>query len=109
MNKEFIITDGRVFDSMINKSRYKYNKNYTIYKREADACKFGIAVPKKIAGAVTRNKIKRQIKEIIRTNKEFFLYNNEYIIIVKKNILELSFSEMQSSLEELFRQFNKEK
>ena len=65
---------------------------------------FGISVSKKIGNAVTRNKIKRQIKNII--DKKDYKNTFNCIIIVRKNFLNNSFSKNENILLEVFEKYN---
>ena len=60
--------------------------------------RYGITVPKKTGPAVTRNKIKRRVKNIIDNNKKVVHNGYEYVIIIKKGILELTYKEMEKEL-----------
>lgn len=51
-----------------------------------------------MGNAVTRNKIKRQLRNIIDNNLKLFPNFHNYIIICKKEILKLSYSEMEKEL-----------
>ena len=98
MKKNNILKNSRDFDRIIkNNKPYKY-KDYIIYleRKTTDVYHFGISVGKKIGNAVTRNKIKRQIKNIISKND----YQNNFncIIIVGRAITERNYKEMEINL-----------
>ena len=98
MKKINILKNSRDFDRIIkNNKPYKY-KDYIIYleKTEAEDYHFGLSVGKKVGNAVTRNKIKRQLKAIIDEKN----YENgiNCIIIVRKGVLSKSFNEKRSDL-----------
>ena len=97
MKKINIIKESREFDRIIHQNKpYKY-KDYIIYieYNNENIYKFGLSVGKKIGNAVTRNKVKRQLKNIIDKN----IYKNGFncIIIVGKGILERTFEEMENN------------
>ena len=91
------------FDDIINNGHYKKNNGYIIYNKVNDLnhSRWGIAVGKKIGDAHIRNKVKRQVREIITANKKLFKNNKDYIIIVKKSVLEMDFDKMNNLLVEL--------
>ncbi len=103
MKKYEIIKDAREFDNIIHNSPYLKNKYFVIYykEREINFPRFGIAVGKKIGNAVTRNKVKRQTRSIIDNNKNLFQNSKDYIIIVKKTFLDISFTEKENELRRL--------
>ncbi len=101
MKKINILRKNLDFSRIIEKAKpYKY-KDYIIYKEEHEEgiTHFGISVGKKVGNAVTRNRIKRQIKSII----DKYPYKNNFncIIIVRKGITEKKFSEMEEDLKEV--------
>lgn len=106
MKKENILKNSYDFDRIIKSNKpYKY-KDYVIYieRKESDKYKFGFSVGKKIGNAVTRNKIKRQLKSIV--DKKDYQNNFNCIIIVGKGILDKSFIEMENNLFSLFNKLN---
>ena len=105
MKKINILKNNRDFTRIIKSNKsFKY-KDYIIYiERDTnDLYKFGISVSKKIGNAVTRNKIKRQIKNII--DKKDYKNNFNCIIIVRKDFLLNSFSENENVLLNTFKKF----
>ena len=107
MKKINIIKKNEEFARIIKNNRpYKY-KEYIIYVEKndnIDIYHFGISISKKIINAVGRNKIKRQIKNIIDKNN--YQKNFNCIIIVRKDILNKSYLEMECDLIECFRKLN---
>lgn len=103
MKKYEVIKEKREFDEIIHNAPYLKNKYYIIYNkdRENKFPRFGIAVGKKLGNAVTRNKVKRQVRAIIDNNKNLFKNNRDYIIIIKKNFLDLNFATMEKEMRSL--------
>lgn len=104
MKKINVLKENRDFNRIIKKEQpFKY-KGFMVYleRNTNDNYKFGISVSKKLANAVGRNKIKRQVREIISKNN----YENNFncIIIIRRSYLENDF---QKNLEDLNFIFNK--
>ncbi len=98
MKKINILKKSDDFTRIIKtKKSFKY-KDYIIYveKKEPSIYNFGFSVGKKIGNAVTRNKIKRQLKNIL--DKYRFKNNFNCVIIVGKGILNRSFKEKEENL-----------
>lgn len=99
MKKINIIKKNEDFSRIIHSCKYIKNDLFVIYierNENINNYHFGISVSKKIGNAVLRNKIKRQIKDII----DKFDYQNNFncIIIVKKNISFSNYKEMKEKL-----------
>lgn len=98
MNKEHIIKSNIDFQRIINDNKpYRY-KDYILYieKNNEKNYRFGFSVGKKIGHAVTRNKIKRQLRNIV--SKKNYQNGFNCIIIVGSNVLNKSFQEMEINL-----------
>ena len=106
MKKFEIVKEHRVFDKIINNGKFIKNNTFVIYysKHEENFPKFGMAVGKKIGNAVTRNKYKRIIRNIVDENKFLFKKEYDYIIIIKRKCLEMSFNQINDSLSSLIKE-----
>ena len=99
MKKTDIIKSSREYTDIINTSKSLKGKNYSIYYRVNDGKnRYGISIPKKTGKAVIRNKIKRRIKNIIDNNKNSMQSSYDYVIIVRKGILDLTYNDMEKEL-----------
>ena len=99
MKKLEIIKSSREYTEIINLNKSKKNKYFSIYYRKNNQDnRYGITIPKKTGTAVVRNKIKRRIKNIIDNNKKIVQSGYDYVIIVKKGVLDLTYQEMEREL-----------
>ncbi len=104
MKKKDIIKSSEEFTEIINTGKTVKSKYYSIYYRKSQSVgQFGITIPKKIGVAVIRNKTKRRIKNIIDQNKNTIQSSYDYVIIVKKGILELTYFDMEKELLKLIK------
>lgn len=98
MNKEHILKSNIDFQRIIKNNKPCKYKDFIIYieKTNENNYHFGFSVGKKIGHAVTRNKIKRQLRSII-SNMD---YENGFncIIIVGSNILNKTYQQMSLDL-----------
>ena len=87
MKKKDIVKDGNYFNRIIKEGRFIKNNYYVIYimKKKEQKPNFGFAVGKKLGNAVVRNKIKRQLRNIVTENISLFPLYNDYIIVAKKS------------------------
>lgn len=99
MKKKEIIQKEKEFTEIINNCPYRKNNYFVIYYRKnKEHNRFGISVPKKTGKAHIRNKIKRRIKNILYQNQNYVQSSYDYVIIVRKRLLELNYQQMQEQL-----------
>ena len=60
--------------------------------------RFGVTVSKKVGGAVTRNRIKRRIREILRQSRHRFS-NGDYVVIAHPAAAQASYQRLAEDLE----------
>lgn len=67
MKRENRVLKHREFDEIIQSTPYLKSQHYVIHYRQnvANKARIGISVSKKNGGAVTRNRIKRQVRAAI--------------------------------------------
>lgn len=106
MKKINVLKKNEEFNRIIKTNKAYKNRHFIIYLEwnNSNNYHFGISVGKKIGNAVTRNKYKRRIKNII--DEKDYKKSFNCIIILKKEVLDLTFLEMQKSLFELFIKLN---
>ena len=97
MKKQNIIQKEQEFTKIISNYPYKKNDYYVIYykKNKTENNRYGISVPKKTGKAHIRNKIKRRLKNIIDLNEKKMHKPYDYVIIIRKRLLELNYKEME--------------
>jgi len=99
VKKKDIIQKEKEFTEIINKCPYKKNNYFVIYYRKNNNHnRFGISVPKKTGKANIRNKIKRRIKNILDHNQNYVHSSYDYVIIIRKRLIELTYTEIEEQL-----------
>ena len=98
MKKINIVKESKDFEKIIKNNKSFRTKYFYIYKQnhEENIYHFGLSVGKKIGNAVRRNKIKRQLKEIISQNT--YQKNFDCIIIVRREINSADFQQIKEDL-----------
>ena len=112
MKKENILKNNYDFNRIIEKQEYRKNKYFVVYfaTNLLNHAQFGISVGKKIGKSVVRNRLKRQVRSIVDENKKYYSNGLDYIIMVRKSCLSISYQEMKIQLYQLLNQIeSKEK
>ena len=105
MRKLYVVKEKEEFNHLIQKGKILKNKYFVIYYKENELKydRFGISVGKKIGNAVTRNKYKRKIRNILDIYRKDYVNHKDYIIILRNRALELNFEELKNSLINLLK------
>ncbi len=100
MKKIEVVKKSRDFSDIIQNGKCLKNNEYIIYYKDNNTNNkhFGISVGKKIGNAVIRNYFKRIIRNICDKNKNIYSNGKDYIIIVRKGCIGLSFEELNDSM-----------
>ena len=105
MKKTNIIKKNFDISKVLDSKKCYRNRYFNIYYNENNVGKyrFAVCVSKKIGNAVTRNKVKRQVKDVIDKSNLVFNSNTDYVIIIKKEINEIKYSEIKQKLMDLLK------
>ena len=104
MNKDKIIKKSETYSKIISENHSVKNKYFSIYYEETkEPSRYGITIPKKIGKANIRNKLKRQVKNIIMHSENNIPKSFNYVIIIKEAALLLNYNDMANELLSLFK------
>lgn len=98
--KEFnyIFKNGEIFST-------KY-VNLLVTSSWLNKYKVGFSSGKKVGNAVTRNKVKRRIKEAVYQNRDLLKTRTNYIFVAKAGSSEASFDEITACVKNLLNKLN---
>lgn len=109
MNKKYIIKKKSEISNVIRSKERSGNSYFVIYKKhnyENVNFKFALSIGKKYGNAVARNKIKRQLRSIVRENKDKINRNIEFVIVIKPQANQLQYNEINESITDLLKKIN---
>jgi ribonuclease P protein component len=97
------LSRSRDFDAVYRHGRSVSTRFLTLYWFERDEAvgdpRLGFAVPKTVGNAVVRNRIKRQLREIVRDRLERVPKTNDYVLVVRRGLPEAAESNGHGWLE----------
>ena len=94
------IKSQRMFNDIIKNGKFVKNNYLVIYnkEKEEETINYGIAISNKVGNAVTRNKLKRQVRYIIDQHRNLFKNGNNYIIMIRKSCQDIKYNVLHDSL-----------
>ncbi|WP_332650834.1 ribonuclease P protein component [Lysinibacillus sp. 54212] len=106
MNKRQRIKKNEDFQKVFKKGKSFANRQFVVYcmrKEDQQAFRIGLSVSKKIGNAVTRNQIKRYIRQTFLELKDEVRQDMDYVIIARHQAATLDFHETKKSLEHVLK------
>lgn len=92
MQRRNRLSRSRDFDAVYRHGRSVSTRFLVLYSFDRDEtegdARLGLAVPKAVGGAVVRNRIKRQLKEIWRARLERVPAGRDYVLVVRPGLPE---------------------
>ncbi|MBM7716805.1 ribonuclease P protein component [Siminovitchia sp. FSL H7-0308] len=102
MKKTFRIKKNTEFQAVFRKGASVANRQFVVYileKKDQGHFRIGLSVSKKIGNAVTRNRIKRYIRQFFQENQTRVSPMKDYVIIARKPAAEMDYHSIKKSLE----------
>ena len=92
MQRRNRLSRSRDFDAVYRHGRSVSTRFLTLYwfhrADEPGDPRLGFAVPKAVGNAVVRNRIKRQLREIVRERLDRVPSTNDYVLVVRRGLPE---------------------
>lgn len=85
-----------LFDKGV-KQHTKHLIVFTMQKNDGPT-RLGLTVSRKVGGAVVRNRIKRQLREIFRLSLSYNLKSTDIMVVVKRNASSLDYKQLNQEL-----------
>ncbi|SFM12419.1 ribonuclease P protein component [Salibacterium qingdaonense] len=101
MKKAYRIKKNHEFSRIFEKGRSSANRQFVIYVMDNsrnDYYRTGLTVSRKMGNAVTRNRIKRLLREVLRDIDSQIEVGRDYIIIARKPVADMDYAQIKKSL-----------
>ena len=106
MNKRQRIKKDKDFQQVFKKGKSFANRQFVVYcyRKEMQAeFRIGLSVSKKIGNAVTRNRIKRYLRQSFLEMNDELQNDMDYVIIARHQAATIDFHETKKSLQHVLR------
>ncbi|SHE86527.1 ribonuclease P protein component [Seinonella peptonophila] len=108
MHRTYRLKARRDFRRVFRLGRSVANRQFVVFLRyrrpgEHDSFRLGISVSRKVGKAVVRNRIRRRVKEVVRSWANELKHDVDLIIIVRKPAVDLTFQQVESSLRHVMK------
>lgn len=101
MNKRQRIKKNEEFQKVFKKGKSFANRQFVVYcmkKEQQQQFRIGLSVGKKVGNAVTRNQVKRYIRQAFLELKDDLKQDMDYVIIARSGAASLDFHNTKKSL-----------
>ncbi|HLS67225.1 MAG TPA: ribonuclease P protein component [Pseudogracilibacillus sp.] len=106
MKKAYRVKKNSEFQAVIQSGKSFANREFVIYykeKQDGNHFRVGISVGKKLGNAVTRNRLKRLIREAFRELEQNISPKVDIIIIARQNSVGLPYERVKKSIYHLLK------
>ncbi|PRO64343.1 ribonuclease P protein component [Alkalicoccus urumqiensis] len=106
MKKQHRLRKNEEFQQVFRYGSSSANRQFVVYQRkkpDQKAIRIGLSVSKKLGNAVTRNRIKRLMKEVLRAEAPSLYQERDIVIIARKPAAEMELDEMKKSLKHVLK------
>lgn len=100
MEKSLRLRKNDDFTKVYKEGNASYNRDFTIIGRynPENGMRFGFSLSKKFGKAHERNRMKRRLREIVRSNLDEFIISYDYVIIPRQPAKKLEYEDLRKSL-----------
>lgn len=109
MRKQMRLRKSRDFAAARREGKSWANNTLVLIARrtDADGCRFGFSVSKRVGNAVVRNRVKRRLREVARTRIAARIKIEsggwDFVVIARKDAAAADYRRLNRSLERLFK------
>jgi len=99
------LRNTREFNMVYKKGKSIVNKHLVLYyvKNQSAENQVGFSVSKKVGNAVTRNRVKRLMKEVYRLNETSIKKGYDFVFVARVRTKDASYKEVEKAMLSCFK------
>ncbi|MDP4552974.1 ribonuclease P protein component [Guptibacillus hwajinpoensis] len=101
MNSNYRIKKNSEFQNVFKNGSSTANRQFVVYvlkRNDQPQFRLGLSVSKRIGNAVTRNRVKRLVRESFHQLSDQIKFPYDFVVIARKPTSDMSFEEVKGSL-----------
>ncbi|QQK81791.1 ribonuclease P protein component [Salicibibacter cibi] len=106
MKKAYRIKSNEEFAEIFKEGKTTANRQFVLYAVDKPGqvhFRYGVTVGRKVGNAVTRNRLKRWMREMIKEHQNAVQSDKDYIIIARKSLLSMEYHAASKSFIHVFK------
>ena len=106
MKNKYILKNKREIDSLFKSKTKRGNSYFVIFNKKTKEnvnFRFAMSIGTKYGNAVARNRIKRQVRSVIRENQSFIDHTSEFVIVIRPQASTLQYIEISNQIVDLLK------
>lgn len=106
MQKAYRLKKNNDFQAVFKNGKSMANRQFVIYhlhKSGQTHFRLGLSVSKRIGNAVTRNHIKRLVREVFTSLQDQLKQDADYVVIARKPTAHMDYHQVESSLRHVLK------
>ncbi len=106
LKKKQRIKKSKEFSYVFKQGHSVANRQFVLYicpKEGQGYFRLGLSINKRVGNAVTRNRVKRYIRETFQKMTDLLIESNDYVVIARKPTATMSYQEVEQSLLHVMR------
>ncbi len=106
MKKEYRVKKEKEFQKILRAKHSFANRQFVVYvldKKGQDHFRLGVSVGKKVGNAVTRNRVKRYIREVFKNIGHTLKPDKDYVVIARMQTASMDYEQIEKSLKHVLK------